>query len=172
MRNPSNLVDEGPFEELLKKILINYDQARPWRAQPEPELAVITTPSDPQDDPVYKIQVNQDGIYQVSYTALQSAGVPVSDLNALDPRTFRLLNQGAEVPIYVFGEGDGIFSPGDYILFYGQKVNTRYTATNIYWLSWGAGNGMRMAAQNGAVTGSAPPPVLIKLPFIWKKTTV
>ena len=38
VRNPSTLVDEGPFEALLEKILINYDQARLWRAQPEPEL--------------------------------------------------------------------------------------------------------------------------------------
>jgi hypothetical protein len=56
--------------------------------------------------PQYKIQVDQDGLYQVTYTALQSAGVPVSSLDTLNPHTLRIVNQGVEIPIYVFGEDD------------------------------------------------------------------
>jgi hypothetical protein len=103
----------------------------------------------------YKIQVNKDGIYQVNYNDLQAAGLPV---DTIDPRTFQLFNQGIEVGILVNGEANGLFEAGEYLLFYGQKVNTRYTDTNVYWLTWGAANGLRMASSNGAPSGSASIP--------------
>ena len=71
------------------------------------------------------------------------------------PRTFRLLNQGVEVPIYSSSGSDNTFHSDDYLLFYGQKITTKYTVYNIYWLSWGAGNGLRMATLDGTVNGSA-----------------
>jgi hypothetical protein len=149
-------VDEGPFESLLQNTLINYDQALYWRLprQQTPSMITKSTASRLMDQPVYKIQVDQDGLYQVTYTALQSAGVPV---NNLDPRTFRLLNQEVEIPIYVFGEEDGVFNPGDYFLFIGQKITTKFTNSNIYWLNWGAENGMRMTPQDGTVHGADSP---------------
>jgi len=102
-------VDEGPFESLLQKTLINYDQARFWRflRQPDPFVQDELTPYVTMDLPSYKIMVDQDGLYQVTYAALQSAGVPVDDL---DPRTFRLLNQGIEIPVFVLGEEDGFLT--------------------------------------------------------------
>ena len=106
------------------------------------------------DQPAYKIQVDQDGLYQVTYSALQAAGVPV---DGLDPRTFKLFNQGVEIPIYVFGEGDGVFNSTDYLLFYGQKIDTKFTNVNLYWLSWGNGTGLRMSTQDGSVHGANSP---------------
>ena len=113
---------------LLQKTLINYDQARYWRI-----LASANSFSDKEstssmlmDQPAYKIQVDQDGLYQVTYSDLQLARVPIE---GLDPRTLRLFNQGIEIPIYVFGEGDGIFNSTDYLLFYGQKIDTKFTNT-------------------------------------------
>lgn len=103
----------------------------------------------------YKILVNQDGLYQVSYSDLQAAGVLV---DSLDPRTFQLYNQGIEVAIEAPGQDDGVFNPGEYLLFYGQKINTRYTDTNVYWLTWGLGNGKRMTTSSGAPSGTAPTP--------------
>ena len=147
------LVNEGSFESILQKTLINYDQARYWRLLPQQTPSAIekSTSSVLMDQPAYKIQVDQDGLYQVTYSALQSAGVPV---DGLDPRTLRLFNQGVEIPIYVFGEEDGIFNSTDYLLFYGQKIDTKFTSTNIYWLSWGNGNGLRMSTQDGTVHGA------------------
>jgi len=99
----------------------------------------------PYNQPAYKILVDQDGLYQVSYTDLQAAGVPTSELNSLDPQTFQLFNQTDEVALYVEGEKDGKFHPTDYFLFYGQKVYTKFTDTNVYWLSWGNTKGLRMS---------------------------
>ncbi len=102
--------------------------------------------------------MNQDGLHQVSYGDLQTAGISTAELDSLDPRTFRLVNQSVEAAIYVAGESDGIFNSTDYLLFYGQKVNTKYTDTNIYWLSWGGATGLRMADLPAATTGSASTP--------------
>ena len=154
--SPKGLVDEGFFEAVLQKTLINYDQARYWRTPVQQTPSVTTDPfsSTNMDHPAYKIQVDQDGLYQVTYSALQAAGVPVE---GLDPRTFILFNQGVEIPIYVFGEGDGVFDSTDYLLFYGQKIDTKFTSINFYWLSWGNGNGIRMPIQDGTVHGGTSP---------------
>jgi hypothetical protein len=141
-------IPEGDFESVLAQSLLNYEQAKAWRSQP-------STVSPPLEDShaasqaAYKISVVQDGIYQLSYIALKNAGVPV---DSLDPRTLRLSNQGIEVATFVSGEADSVFNPNDYLLFYGQKVNTRYTSENVYWLSWGAGSGQRMASLDGSPT--------------------
>jgi len=143
-------IDEGQFEQVLQKVLINYEQARNWRLSPE-WTTVGTTSMDIYPaliQPAYKLGVNRDGIYQVTYAQLLLAGVPVE---SLDPRSFRLFNQQVEIPIVVSGEDDSIFDPSDYILFYGQKINTKFTDTNIYWLYWGGDPGARIAVQDGSV---------------------
>ncbi len=150
------LLDEGAFEPVLQKTLINYDQARYWRLLPQQTPSVIAKPipSKFMDEPAYKIQVDRDGIYQGTYSELQLAGVPVE---GLDPRTLRLYNQEIEIPIYIFGEEDGIFNTTDYLLFYGQKIDTKFTSINIYWLNWGNGNGLRMSTQDGTVQSASIP---------------
>jgi hypothetical protein len=156
INTPSVPVDEGPFEALLHKTLINYEQARFWRSARQPgSLSLFeSTHSTVVGLPSYKIQVDRDGLYQLTYAALQSAGVPV---DGIDPRTFTLLNQGVELPVFVFGEQDGVFNTEDYILFYGQKTITKYTNINIYWLNWGGENGLRMATSDGAVHDATSP---------------
>ncbi len=63
----------------------------------------------------------------------------------------RLHNRGQEVAIYVAGEQDGEFNPGDYFLFYGQNPRSKYTDTNVYWLTWNEGaHGLRMQERHGA----------------------
>jgi len=130
---PESLVDvqeAGGFEEILRRSLLNYESARQWRGKaPEATLAASQVPPQPG----YRVTVEQDGIYQMTYDDLDTAGLPV---DTLDPRTFQLFNMGSEVAIYVEGEGDGSFDPGDYILFYGQKMDTRYTRANVYWLTY------------------------------------
>jgi len=158
-RSQESAIDEGPFEALLRAVLINYDAARPWRAAPSPASPRERQAASPT--PAYRLLVNQDGLYQVSYADLQAAGVPV---DSLDPRTFHLSNQGQEAAILVNGEADGSFDPGDYILFYGQGLDTRHTDRNVYWLTWGGTNGRRMAAVDGAPGGTATVPASFQTP--------
>lgn len=138
--------DEGYFEPALQLSLLNYDQALAWRDASAPVVPsrFVGLDSKPSN---YKILVDADGIYRLDYPTLQAANVPV---DSLDPRTFTLTNQGQQVHIYVSGEADGIFDSSDSILFYGQQARTRFTNQNVYWLSWGAVNGLRMGTLNGA----------------------
>jgi hypothetical protein len=146
-------VDEGPYEGILQNTLANYEQARGWRSLP----AETTAPQAnlaPDGQPAYKLAVSRDGLYRVTYADLSTAGLPV---DTLDPRTFHLSNQGNEVALYVSGEADGVFNPADTVLFYGQKNKTKFTDTNIYWLTWGGSTGLRTALSDSAPTGASSP---------------
>jgi hypothetical protein len=63
----------------------------------------------------YKFRITADGVYRIDSTALSNAGIP---LGSIDPRRFQIFGRGREIPIYVAGEGDGVFNSGDYIEFY------------------------------------------------------
>lgn len=146
-----------PFDQLLEQVVANYDVARQWQEPSASRSAAssnqIHTPATSSSS--YKLTVDADGIYRVTYADLEAAGVPVT---TLDPRTFVLRAQGTEVAIDVVGEDDGVFDPGDAIIFYGQRMNTRYTDVNVYWLTWGGVNGLRMTGVDGAPTGSGTVP--------------
>ena len=141
----SSYIDEGYFEESLQDTLLNYEQARTWRSQPSAS-AQADILAAPLSTPAYKLLVDEDGIYQVSYEDLLAAGVITETLDGIEPLTFQLFNQADEVALYVDPGMDSTFDPGDYFLFYGQKANTKYTDTNVYWLYWGVANGLRMAS--------------------------
>ncbi|MFM8322093.1 MAG: C25 family cysteine peptidase [Chloroflexota bacterium] len=106
----------------------------------------------------YKALVTQEGIYRISFADLQAAGAP---LDTLDPHNLQLFNLGSQVAIRVVGEEDGRFDAGDYVLFYGQPVDTRYTGVNVYYLALGAEQGLRMLALDGAPQAAAQPPSFI-----------
>lgn len=148
--------ESAAYERLLQATLLNYASARAWRTRAEgpttPTLPSCTQWAGFDSQKVRKIGVNQDGIYQLTYEALQAAGVPVGSIN---PRTFKLCDAGAEVAILEQGDGDPTFEPGEKLVFYGRKATTRYTDTNIYWLVWDGVDGQRMQTINGT-PGNAP----------------
>lgn len=148
---PSAIVDEGPFEDILRSQVINYEAARAWRIQPVPQVASISRPASPS----CKISVTQDGIMHATYEAIQAACPQIA---SQDPRNYHLYNQDNEIAFQVLGESDGTFGSGDSIIFYGQKTNTRYTDTNVYWLTGGVTTGLRMSTIDGtpSTTGTTP----------------
>jgi len=173
---------------VMQSQLLNAHQARTWRAAPaltgavrDPFAAAADTPLGPR----YKIVVDQDGLYQLTYANLQAAGL---NLTGVDPRNIHLTSQGLAVPIYMKGnESDGVFDPTDILLFYGQKFRgerlaarhaeessyyttligsvwqpkfnavqvEKYTAENVYWLTVEATPGLRTAAL-GVPPSAAP----------------
>ncbi len=130
-----------------------------------PLTGTVWTPPSP----AYKIVVDKDGIIQLSYSALQSAGLPV---NSLNPKTFRLFWMGQEVPIQVDGESDNVFHSTDRLLFYGRNLDSlhyegvwsddKYTGENVYWLTYGGANGLRMSTKASAGSGTTAGPYLHK----------
>ncbi len=127
----------SPFEPLLQRSLLNYTEARQWRAQPIPAVHTLEAAAS---NPRYRIAINQDGIYRMTYETLQAAGLPVTSLN---PTTFQLSNQGQEVALMVTNlDGDtNKFGPGEAVIFYGQKFTgqrmaQRYAAEDDLWISF------------------------------------
>ena len=151
--------ESAAYERLLQATLLNYASARAWRTRAEgpttPALPSCTQTPGFSGATLYKISVSQDGIHQLTYEALQAAGVPVTTIN---PRTFKLCDAGAEVALLEEGDGDTTFEPGEKLTFYGRKAATRYTDTNIYWLAWGGTNGQRMQTIDGTPGSAAVMP--------------
>ncbi|HZU87555.1 MAG TPA: C25 family cysteine peptidase, partial [Anaerolineaceae bacterium] len=131
---------QRPYETILQGALLNYEQAKGWRAASQDlpmAPAVVTTPSGART----RIAVEQDGLYRLNAADLTAAGY---DLDALDPRQLHLYTQGQEVAFLVLGEDDGKFDSGDLLLFYGQKLRgdllaARYAAQDDNWPVMGEG---------------------------------
>ncbi|MDO9255225.1 MAG: type IX secretion system sortase PorU [Bacteroidales bacterium] len=123
----------------------------------------------------YKIQLNKTGIYKVTYSEIQAMGV---DMAAVTPNSIRLFGNGGgllpeannasryddltENAIRVVTANQGVFTSGDYILFYGtgpgkityNKTSRKFEHTlNIYsdytyyFLNFDGGVGLRIEDQ-------------------------
>lgn len=119
--------------------------------------------------PYVKLKVAQDGFYRVTPQDLSNAEVNV---DAIDPRSFRLIRRGSDWSIRVTGESDGVFSGADYLEFYGKKQDAHderflsldstlmqpdyssYTDTASYFLTWGGVRGKRIETDLINVGGS------------------
>lgn len=87
----------------------------------------------------YKISVKKDGIYKIDKSFLENCGISTTGLN---PQQINIYGNGdgklpelnseprtddlAKNAIVVFGESDGVFDDGDYILFYGWGPSKWY----------------------------------------------
>lgn len=145
------------YEEMFKNLLLNYDILKRPVSAPEiphtdPEAEFKDVLEKGSDGTAIKIGVTEDGVYRLDYHDLSGAGL---NLKNTDPRTIKISNRGAEIPILVSGEDDGVFNTDDFILFYGIANKDIYTTKNIYWLTAGSGAGKRMGTVDGVLSGKA-----------------
>jgi hypothetical protein len=176
------IIKKGSRYERLKKIKLQIT------VTPSPNSIVTRDPDNTDnsvlsDGTIYKIKVNESGVYKITYEFLNS--VPDIMLDGLDPQRFQLFgNGGGKLPYYteaariddlaenaiiVAGSSDGSFDPGDYILFYGEgpdKWSYRedldefvmekniYDNSNYYFLKVDGENGKRVELQPSQVSGS------------------
>ena len=171
-----------PTEKRLKKILVNYDNAKNWRDEIVSKKSSLLNYT-----PWYKIKTKDEGIYKIDYDYLKNHHITPENI---DPRTIKIFNGGSavqdynltnvpddndtipyQIPVYVKGEDDGSFDKGDYILFYGISLSgwgkasidenvplyyNPYSDTNVYWLSWGGSKGKRMEIIDGTPNSESP----------------
>ncbi|MDD5467788.1 MAG: C25 family cysteine peptidase [Anaerolineales bacterium] len=122
-----------PLDGILEGQVLNFEQAQNWRGYPETnQLDSVQALSSTSSMPAgLKITVDQDGLYKLTYEQLESIYQAAGqDIDLIDASTFSMTNQGRAVAIYLH-EDDGNasrFSPGEYILFYGQKFDGEYLA--------------------------------------------
>ncbi|HEX7510807.1 MAG TPA: C25 family cysteine peptidase, partial [Chitinivibrionales bacterium] len=105
------------------------------------------------------LEVDHDGIYQITGAQLQRLGVPLASIPS---KLLRLFCKNNEVPIYITNAHHANVQSGDTILFYGTMLRgaagrpTQFSNTNIYWLTWdGNRPGMRIAEVSGALRRDA-----------------
>ncbi len=100
-----------------------------------------------------KLFVVEQGVYAVSGQEMQDAGVGLSEIA---PASISLLHQGGEQPCQVTGSEDGRFDAADQVLFFAERrageksYYSAYCDTNVYWLTWGQGEGKRFQSTPSA----------------------
>lgn len=153
LQSGQTIQESETFEAVYSSQLRNYEQAKKWRFESTqiqdnhlsagaPSLVGRWTP--PPNS--WRIQVAQDGIYQLTYTDLVNAGVP---LTGIDPRQFQMWYRGQEMAIQVMGEADGAFDAGDKITFSAYvELENKYSQYNAYWLTIANRNGKRMLSRD------------------------
>lgn len=142
------------IEALYKDALLNYASARRWRQPPHavaPDNPRASSAAQAHD---YRVRIAQDGLYRITGQMLVDVGLAAST----DPRKVKLFSGEQQVAISFLGEDDGRLDPSDYILFYGEKHDTKYDDAGVYWLRVGEEQGLRMSQKSGAVSGVAPHP--------------
>jgi hypothetical protein len=137
----------GGFDRILQDTLENFQTPQD---SPAAGFAMSAGEAAAASSQQVKLLVDRDGMYAVSYEALAASG---ADLSTLTSASLQVFNKGSEIPLDVADGQDGSFDPGDSFFFYGQAVDTRYSASNVYWLTWGAGAGQRMATVSAASGG-------------------
>jgi hypothetical protein len=143
---------QGAFETVLANTLLNYESARVWRSTPSvPTILPTMTAED--GGPACKIDVESEGIYEVTCADLQAVGC---DLESADPHTLQMHNRGQEIAITVTSGEDGAFDGDDTVRFYGQRLDTKYSSTNVYWLTAGTSPGLRIEEVDGHPVDPAP----------------
>jgi len=124
----------------LKSQILNYDQAEGWRSLPA-SLAAASI-SLPVGEPVYKIAIDKDGIYEITAEQLATAGMVIG-VDGVDPNTFQMLYRGQTVAYELVGNGDDVFDPGERVRFYGwafdgSRLERQFITENVFWL-WANG---------------------------------
>lgn len=105
-----------------------------------------------------KVLVREDGLYRITAADLAAAGISSA---GIDPDTFVLTTRGVEVPIEVTGAGDGSFDATDVIRFFGQAVGGEETWDNVYRLTGGVRDGLRMGLRDDT-PGAHPVPAAFR----------
>ncbi len=102
-----------------------------------------------------RMEVSEDGIYQITGSDLKSCGVPIERVPL---QSYRLYCRDTEIPLSVSNIQHTYLEKDDIILFYGQILPgdthhfTQYSYTNIYWLTWGGTSaGVRVAEASGVL---------------------
>ncbi len=76
----------------------------------------------------YSFPIVRSGICKLDYTAMQSAGIPLSSFQSANIQIF---GREKEIPLHIEDGGDNAINDGDYILFYAQR-NDGWLDSSLY----------------------------------------
>ena len=100
-----------------------------------------------------KIGIQSEGWYSVSQSELVAAGFnPNANVN-----TLQLWAEGVQQPLYIHGQTSGKLSATGDIEFYGTGIDTTWSLTRVYWLTWGQGSTLPVQSETLNRRGSFAP---------------
>ncbi len=134
------------WDAVFQQSVVNYEVARAWR------VVGASTPNATTNHAArlpgsFKVEIDSDGMVELTHDALDLAGFPVA---SVDPANLQLWVGGHEVAIWEDGDGDDTFEEHESLVFYGQAAQSRYTDLNVYWLFDGGASGLRMIERDVA----------------------
>ncbi len=132
----ASLLQDRLLNEVGQVAIANFAQARKWvKKQP----VLLKKSSALPEGTFYRITVKKDGLYKITPSVLETAGIDVSNL-LIDK--IAVFNNGGhqlsynakslyynpqntlQIPVMVFDQNNnGKFDGSDYLLFYGKSVN-------------------------------------------------
>jgi uncharacterized repeat protein (TIGR01451 family) len=160
----------APFgQATAASLVLNAEQMEQWRGLPA-ELASTTT-ALPLDRDLFRIEVDQDGIYEVSYDDLSAAGMDVANV---DPATIEMLYRGEPLAYVFFGDSDSMFESGEKLRFFGWTFDgssheRQFVGNNVYWI-WAGGTPTGIpgiSASGGAEVSSFQSTVTGEPELVW-----
>jgi len=144
----------SPEEKQILHSALNFQPAKiVWRQSPARQLKTQAAPAWPLplDSEAFKIAVNADGMYALTYEELADAGAPIQNWQ---PGFIHLWHRGIEVPMHFIGNADSLFESGERLIFFGERRRGEaaayfndYSDENIYWLTANAEPALRMAER-------------------------
>ncbi|MCX7697172.1 MAG: type IX secretion system sortase PorU [Bacteroidales bacterium] len=167
---PFRKTPDGKIEKLEKYHLQVY-KSNQMPSELTVKTKVYATQSVLSSGKWYKISTTDGGIHRITYQDLVSWGINPTTIN---PKNIRIYGNGSrmlpervgepwiddlyENPIYVYGEEDGKFDPGDYILFFSEGLSywkyngarsfnhetNLYTTKAYFYLNFDKGVGKRI----------------------------
>ena len=179
-RLPAAIKSSGNSVQLVTRFNLNIDRNRISKGSRSHNFVNNSVLSQGE---WYKIGVTTDGMYKISRSDLQQAGIDVKNLN---PQNLNIYGNGfGQLPfdnsidrpddllvnnIVIEGEGDGSFDETDYILFYAKGPHTwtydslsglfnhskhQYVDTSYYFIGINTGD-MPSRVSNISSSGSSP----------------
>ncbi len=146
-----------PFEELFQGTFSNYYKSRRWERRIKEKMI---QQFELARTSAYKVSVQEEGMHRISAQELIDAGI---DIVTLNPDLIKMYYKGKEIRIDVIGGDDGVFDYQDFIEFYGQALDSRYSATNVYWLTFEGEEGLRMKTRRMYEAGVVPTSFMSKV---------
>ncbi|TET46720.1 hypothetical protein E3J62_03720 [candidate division TA06 bacterium] len=148
---------QDPLDRLLYSLVINPEQSSKYKVRRQRDNRQSNLLAGGTER--YKILVQEEGIYRITGSELEAAGM---EIEWVDPRMIHLENLGQPVPLYVHGDADGKLDEDDYLEFYGEGPRGDYTyfnmyaTSNVYWLFVGDSLGLPMIEEDGGLLETDP----------------
>jgi hypothetical protein len=111
-----------------------------------------------------KVLVYKAGLQSISGLLLNNAGLNLTT----DPTRLQLFHNGIQIPLEISGLSNGKLTTASTLRFFAPKVGDRWNLREVYWLTVGASNGLRMSTRSVA-PANAPTRNTVREQGVWQQ---